>query len=186
MIQRFKNYLENAPVDTSKALENAEMTVIKGDVLKKMLDPTAVRATVEADGTVKFVPFLEKGSPRIRVLDALSKEINFNKYPYIVVKFKGELATGGVVATFDEIDKVTTSIKQTGIVSYAKLDSGALVLNVGKYIEAIEGEYADNLSVSIFPWGQSVVALNNTEYFMIEELALIENELAAQAYAAIK
>ena len=186
MIQRFKNYLTNAPIDSAKALADAEMVVVKGDALKKMLDNTGVRATVEADSTVKFVPFLEKGAPRIRALDALSKEINFNKYPYIVVKFEGELATGGVVATFDEIDKVTTSIKQTGIVSYAKLESGALVLNVGTYLETLEGEYADNLSVSIFPWGQSSVALKNTEYFKIKELALVENELAAHAYAEAK
>ncbi|MBQ4136803.1 MAG: S-layer homology domain-containing protein [Clostridia bacterium] len=186
MIQRFKNYLEKAPIDTSKALANAEMTVIKGETLKKMLDPTAVRATVEADGTVKFVPFLEKGSPRIRILDMLNNDISFVKYPYIVVKFKGELTTGGVVATLDEINKANGAITLTGIVSYAKLDSGAFMLDISSYIDSLEGEYDDNLSVSIFPWGQTPVELKNTEYFMIEELALISDEMAAQAYAVIK
>ncbi|MBQ7821472.1 MAG: S-layer homology domain-containing protein [Clostridia bacterium] len=183
MIQRFNKYLATAPIDNDKLLENTGAAVIRGDELKLMLDNTGVRATTEGD-MVKFVPFLESGAPRIRVMDMLNKDISLIEYPYIVVKFSGELNTAAVTATVDRINTANGATSATGIVSYASLDAGNVIIDISDYIASIEtSTYADELAINIYPWGQNAVTLSNSEYFIINEVAMFESKLAAQAYA---
>ena len=185
MIRRFKSCLASAPIDTERALAEAKFDIISGEALKKMLDNTGVRATAEADGTVKFVPFLESGCPNIRILDTLSKDVSLIDYPYVVIKYRGELDTARVVASVSEIEIANGSSSDTGVKSSAKLEDGALMLDLSDLIADIDAtSYEDNLAINIRPWGEASVELSNTEYFVIYEIARFDSKFAAQAYCA--
>ena len=185
MIQRFNNYLSVSSVDKEKALAGANMTIVKSDELKKLLDNSGVRATTEADGTVKFVPFLQSGAPRIRILDMLSKEIDLIDHPYLVVKFEGEINSRTVVATVDSVNISNSATTYMNIASYASFESGSMIIDLSSLYETINRDsYTDNLAINIFPWGQEAVVLSNTEYFIIDEIAFFDSAVVAEAYAS--
>lgn len=180
MIRRFNDYISMAETDIEKALAEAEYESIKGDALKKMLDNSGVRATVEADGTVKFVPFLESGAPNIRVLDMLNADVSLSAHPYIVIKYRGELDTGAVFANLVTLYDAAGATSETGVSGYATLEAGALVLDMSAkdYIS-----YGDKLIINIRPWGTASVELDKSEYFIIDEIIITDRKIAATVLA---
>ncbi|MBQ4136507.1 MAG: S-layer homology domain-containing protein, partial [Clostridia bacterium] len=185
MIRRFNDYLATAPIDSTKILANAKLTSVKGDALKNMLDNTGVRATVEADGTVKFVPFLDKAKPVIRIMDQKSKEISLAEHPYVVVKFNGKLNSGALLATVNMINITNGGTTDMGIRSFAGITSGAVIVDLSSVVIAIDKtSYQDNLAINLYPWGDADVTLDKeTEYFVVDEIVFCDSEIVAKAIA---
>ncbi|MBO7149149.1 MAG: S-layer homology domain-containing protein [Clostridia bacterium] len=185
MIRRFNNYLATEPIDSEKILENAKTTTVKGEALKKMLDNTGVRATVEADGTVKFVPFLDKAKPVIRIMDQLSKEISLAERPYVVVKFHGELNSASLLSTVSKVNLSNGGGTDMNSNSYAAITSGAVIIDLSAINLAIDKDtYEDNLAINLYPWGDADVELDKAkEYFVIDELIFCDSEIVAKAIA---
>jgi hypothetical protein len=185
MIRRFNDYLATTPIDTTKILANAKTTSVKGDALKKMLDNTGVRATVEADGTVKFVPFLDKAKPVIRIMDQLSKEVSLADHHYVVVKFGGKLNSGSLLATVSQIQIANGESWDLDVRSFAGIVSGAVVINLTSVLLPLDkANYEDNLAINLYPWGDAEVELDKAnEYFVIDELIFCDSEIVAKAIA---
>ena len=184
MIKRFENYLALAPIDIQKAVASAQITLVKGDALKKMLDNTGVRATLETDGRVKFVPFLEKALPEIKVLDQLNRDINLAKHPYVVIKFDGKLNSDTVLVAVKQVRLSNGRYDDLKTRAFADISSGAVILDMSQVIAGIDqSNYEDNLALCIYPWGEAEITLDKSEYFTISELVLCDNADVAQALA---
>jgi hypothetical protein len=178
MIMRFNKYLEKSPIDKDKVLADADYTTIKGDALKKMLDNTGVRATTEADGTVKFVPFLETGAPRVRIMDSLNKDVSFIDKPYVAIKYSGDLDSSFVIAGVDFIS-TTGGTTYAGVKSSASTEAGGILVDLSTLVS---DTYSDNLAINLYPWGETEIALDKTDSFIVEEVIFFDSIIAAKAY----
>lgn len=176
MIMRFVKYLRNAKIDTQAAVNNAKKVVLSGESLKSVLDNSLVRATVEADGTVKFVPFKDSGLPSISILNALNTSFKFTDYPYVAIKFNANLTDPNMVVRVYVANDTGRTLK-------VKPTDTSMVLNLSEYVSSISSvDYLNNMTIKMMPWGSSSRTLNLNDYFIIDEIAFFDNITAAQEY----
>lgn len=185
MIRRFNNYISGAPVDLAKVKSGNEYKILAGESLKKMLDNSGLRSTVDGEN-VKFVPFLPKATAMVRIVDMLSKEISLMSMPYIAIKFEGELNSDTLLV---EIDNMNLSgggwYDSTGVSASADIDSGLVVIDLYDYVMRSDvHNYKDTLAISIYPWGKEETELSPTEHFTITDIAFCNTRVEAEAFGA--
>jgi hypothetical protein len=184
MIKRFMSYLATTEVDAEKALSDSKTYTLSGESLKKVLDNTLVRATVEGQN-VKFTTFTEAGKPVIRIYNTLTKDVNFSHYKAAVIEFEGELSSDFIVTNLGYVVPGTAQGgKSTNITSATAKDKNKILLDYSNYILTLDPSAAnDNLMFIIMPWGEVDVKLNASDSFVIKSVTLFDNPVAASAYA---
>jgi hypothetical protein len=185
MIRRFNNFVSGAALDYNKIKAGTTYETITGDTLKKMLDNYGLRATVD-NGIVKFVPFLEKATPVIKIVDMLNKEISLIDKPYIVIKFTGELNSNILNVSVQNMNLSGGGwYDPVGIETSANIDSGYVVIDLYSYIMGSNVyDYKDTLAINIYPWGTEEVELSTSEYFTITDVAFCMTRTEAEAFGA--
>ena len=177
MIMRFVSYLAKAESDSSKVLaKETDAIVLKGEALKSVLDNGLVKAALEADGSVKFVPFVEKGAPTISIMHAYNPGIDMFKNPYVVVKYKCDIDSSSITAML--------VANGSNIKARSFTDENALLIDMSGYTSTVDrSTYKNSMIIRITPWGSASTILSLTDYFTIEEIVFFDNLPAAQAYA---
>ena len=184
MIKRFKSYLKTADIDTSKALANAKSYTLSGDALKKVLDNTQVRATVQEDGTVKFTTFTESGRPVIRVYNTLTNALNFSDYCCAVIDFEANINGNYVITNLGYVEPgAAQGSKSTNIKVATSMSENKILLDYTNYLHTLNpGAENNNLVLVMMPWGEVDVKFTEGNYFIIKSVTFFDSVLAAQAY----
>ncbi len=182
MIKRFVTYLGRAKGDFTKY----EALSVNGEALKKMLDSSLIRATVESDNAVKLVPFMIPGSTAKRtlgVMHAYNTELDWIENPYIVIKFDTNIAK-------DSIDFFLTAKsaagweENKGINSVAMVSEGYVLVDLSPYAGAIDkNSYKNDMCIRIGAWDEkNAEAFTQDDYFTIKEFALFPSLEAADSF----
>ncbi len=184
MIMRFMKYINNTESDSLKALENSDKVVLKGQDLKKMIDSSLVRGTVEEDTSIKFVPFAPKGSPRIRLLHAYNSTLDMFGYPVVAVKFDTNVTTDHIRLVLQEANN-NGALIDTEFVAYARPDEKVIILDYSEYANELDLiNYKKDAGIKLLAWGESETKeVANTDYFIIKEVVFFKDLVSAEAYA---
>ncbi|MBE6605861.1 MAG: hypothetical protein E7635_02330 [Ruminococcaceae bacterium] len=177
MIMRFVSYLAKAESDSSKVLaKETDAIVLKGEALKSVLDNSLVKPALETDGSVKFVPFAEKGAPTISLMHAYNPSIDMFKNPYVVVKYKCDIDSASITAML--------VANGSNIKARSFADENALLIDMSSYTSTVDrSTYKNSMIIRLTPWGSTSRELDLTDYFTVEEIVFFDNLPAAQAYA---
>ena len=182
MIKRFVTYLGRAKGDFTQY----EALSVNGEVLKKMLDSSLIRATVESDNGVKLVPFMIPGTTSNRtlgVMHAYNTELDWIENPYIVIRFDTNIAKDSI--TFSLTAKSAQGWEEKkGIDAIAKVSEGYVLINLLPYTSAIDkSSYKNDMCIRIGAWdNKNAEAFTQGDYFTIKEFALFSSLQAAESY----
>ncbi len=185
MIMRLVNYLGKTKANAANVLAGEPTAVVlKGDALKSLFDNKLVRATVEADESVKFVPFAETGAPSISLMHAYNPKIDWFTNKYVVIKFNTNLEKDYVIAKLQAPGK-GGNYEDTIVAGRSKISSGAVVIDLSEYSDNINrSTYRNTMSINLSPWGtSSSQTLSADQYFAITEVAFFDSLGVAKAYA---
>lgn len=187
MIKRFLNYLGSAKSSASPEAilaKEKDAIVLRGQDLKKILDNKYVKATVEADGTLKFVPFAMGGEfseyTEICAMHAFNPKLDILNNPYAVIKY--DAASTGE-SSVRVLLKISSSVGQptfAGVSSVAAADAGAVVFDLSSYTMLLDkNTYKNEMMISIRPWDG---APTEGTSFTLKEIIFFDNISSALAY----
>ena len=180
MIKRFVAYIGAADVDKSDVLaRETDAIILKGNDLKKIIDASLVRATVEADNSITFVPFSFEGakneSRAIKLLNAYNKNLDWYTNPYAVIKYNASNTGVGTVSA-----KATGAADMAaGSVTGSSVSKSILVNMSGYVAGKAKTDYKNELIITVRPW---IKAPGENTSFVITEVVFFDNLAAAQAY----
>lgn len=185
MIMRLVKYLGKAEANSANVLANEPTAVVlKGNALKSILDNALVRATVEADESVKLAPFAATGAPKTSIMHAYNTKIDWFNNPYVVIKFNTNINKNYVTATL-QAPGSGGSYVDTIVSGRGKTADGAILIDLTEYTENLNrSTYKNTMALKLQPWGtSSSQELSAEDYFTITEIVFFDSLGAAQAYA---
>ena len=185
MIMRLVKYLGKTEANSANVLAGEPTAfVLKGNALKSILDNGLVRGTVEADESVKLVPFAQTGAPKISIMHAYNTKIDWFNNPYVVIKFNTNISRNYYTATL-QAPGTGGSYEDTFVAGRGKKANGAILVDLSEYTENLNrSTYKNTMALKLLPWGtSSSQTLSAEDYFTITEIAFFDSLGAAQAYA---
>ncbi len=185
MIMRLVNYLGKTKANSANVLANEPTAVVlKGNALKSVLDNSLVRATVEADESVKLVPFAATGAPKMSIMHAYNPKIDWFSNPYVVIKFNTNIKKDNVTAIL-QAPNSGGSYDDTTVSGRGKPANGAILIDLTGYTNNLnKNTYKNTMAIKLQPWGtSSSQELSAENYFTISEVVFFDSLGAAQAYA---